>query len=193
MKKLYNYFQIGLICSLLAACTIHSSGDGQVGPQGPRGADGQKGEPGEEAFVFEFENITFNLGNDYTQFLQFPSDFEMFPTDQVLVYFLWDYLPDEDVDVWRILPQTLFTVDGTLVYNYDHTTTDVKLFMDANFNMNILGADYTDDWTVRAVVIPGKYGRSTESAAVDFNDYRSVLDYFNLEDTGSLKKQRRPE
>ncbi|MFQ3212857.1 MAG: hypothetical protein ACJAT1_000146 [Marivirga sp.] len=191
MKKLYNYLQAAMLISLLGACTVQSSDEGPIGPQGPRGAPGAQGVPGEEAYVFEYDGITFAAGNDFTQFLEFPADFSMFETDHVLIYFLWDYLPDEDVDVWRILPQTLFTVDGTLVYNYDNTRTDVKLFMDANFNLDVLAADYTDDWVVRAVVVPGGYGRAA-TTGLDFNDYDAVIDYYNLDDSGKYDKQRRP-
>jgi hypothetical protein len=192
MKKLYNYLQAVLLVSLLGACTAQSSNEGPIGPQGPRGPEGVQGAPGSEAFIFEYEGITFTAGNDYTQFLEFPADFNMFETDHVLIYFLWDYFPDEDLDVWRVLPQTLFTVDGTLVYNYDYTRTDVKVFMDANFDLDLLEADYTDNWIVRAVVVPGGYGKSADTA-VDFNDYHAVMDYYNLEDSGGYNKQRRPK
>ena len=177
MKNLYTFAKLIPVFLLMVACSINSSEPGPVGPRGPQGPEGV---PGPEAFVFEFDNINFNFGNDYTQFLEYPSDFQPFPTDHVLVYFLWDYLPDTDTDVWRQLPQTLFTFDGTLVYNFDFTDIDVKVFMDANFDLGVLGPDYTDQWVARVVVVPGDYGKS-ENPEIDYSNYYEVLNYYGLE------------
>lgn len=189
MKKLYTLIKIAPLLLLFFGCSVTTT---EPGPRGPQGIPGQDGAPGEEAFVFEFDNISFGPGNDYTQFLDFPSDFQPLETDHILVYFLWDYIEETDTDVWRLLPQTIFTVDGTLAYNYDFTMQDVKVFMEANFDMNVLGADYTDLWIARVVVVPGNYGKS-ESPEVDFSNYHEVLDFYNLKDDSNLEHKERPK
>jgi len=157
----------------LGSCTFNGQ-DGAPGPQGPAGQDGQ------EAFVFEYTDLTFSASNEYKQLLELPSDFQMLESDKVLVYFLYDYLEDTDLDVWRALPQTEFTNFGTLVYNYDFTIYDVNLFLDGNFDLNLLGASFTDNWIARVVVVPGQFTNGRSVAPVDYNDYHAVMDYYNL-------------
>ncbi len=167
MKKVYI---LGLFVGLiLSACR-----DGAPGPQGPPGIDGLNAE---ESFVFEYE-FSFTAP-DYAALLELPSSFTMLDSDVMLVYFLWDVI--DGVEVWRSLPQTLFLADGVLQYNFDHTKFDANVFLDGTVNLDMLGADFTDNWIARVVVVPGQYynGRS----AIDFSDYNQVKALFNLSDS----------
>jgi hypothetical protein len=181
MKKLFNLIlAINLI--LLGSCTFNGQ-DGAPGPQGPRGPQGpagQDGQNGQEAFVFEYTDLTFTSANEYSLLLELPSDFEMLESDVVLVYFLYDYFEDEDLDLWRALPQTEFTDFGTLIYNYDFTLFDVNLFMDANFDLNLLGARFTDNWIARVVVVPGQFTNGRTTDPVDYKDYDAVIAHYNI-------------
>jgi hypothetical protein len=183
MKKLFNFtFAISLL--FLASCTFNGQ-DGAPGPQGPRGPQGpagQDGKDGEEAYVFEYVDLTFSASNEYSLLLEFPNDFQMLESDKVLVYFLYDYIEEDDLDIWRALPQTEFTNFGTLVYNYDFTIFDVNLFLDSNFDLNLLGASYTDNWIARVVVVPGQFTNGREADPVDYKDYNAVMKYYNLSD-----------
>jgi hypothetical protein len=177
MKTLLNFiFAISIV--LLSSCTFNS----QDGVPGPRGPQGPAGLDGQEAFVFEYPDLTFSASNNYRELLVFPDNFEMLQSNKVLVYFLYDYIEQDDLDVWRALPQTEFTDFGTLVYNYDFTMFDVNLFLDGNFDLNLLGANFTDNWIARVVVVPGQFTNGRTEDPVDYNNYDAVMEHYNLTD-----------
>lgn len=148
--------------------------DGDVGPRGP---EGPAGRDGEEAYVFEYENVDFEAPA-YDAFLEFPNTFQMLNSDMVLVYFLWD-ITDDGTDVWRQVPQMVVTDYGLMQYNFDFTQFDVSLFLDADFNLDLLGSTYTDNWIVRVVVVPGQFEGRTN---IDHSDYNAVKEAYGLKD-----------
>ncbi|MEP0987593.1 collagen-like protein [Ekhidna sp.] len=165
MKRLYILFAIiGLIS--------FSCNQGIPGPTGRPGQDGLDGLNGEEGYVFEYE-FSFTAP-DYSILLNLPDDFVMLDSDVMLVYFLWD-VTDDGTEVWRSLPQTLFFTDGMLQYNYDFTKFDANVFLDGTVNLNGLGADLTDNWIARVVVVPAQF-----SGRIDYSNYEEVKAYFNL-------------
>ena len=99
----------------------------------------------------------------------------------ILVYHLYDV--DNGTDVWRLMPQTyFFTGGGELDYNFDFTRFDVRLFLDANFNLNTLSPVWTQNQTFRIVIIPGFFG-GRQSNEVDFKDYQATLKAYNIDPT----------
>ncbi len=171
--------------------------EGPRGPRGPQGNDGPKGDPGPEAVVFEYENVDF-LPPGYNVILEFP-EYQALPSDVVLVYALWDIekVDGEVFEVWRLLPQTTFPYDGTLVYNFNHTDVDIELFLDANFNIrdSFLGPDELDDWVIRIVIVPGQFlSNGRTNGFNDFKDYHAVKEQFGLPDMPnhdfSIRQQR---
>lgn len=175
MKKLGF---IVLIMMMLGYASCINENVGPMGPEGPEGPQGPKGDKGESGFVFEFENVDFT-GPDYEVFLPFPSNFESLSSDVVLVYMLWHVVNIDGVDteVWRQLPQSIITENGILQYNFDFTVLDVRLFMDAEFNLGQLGAIDTDDWVVRVVVVPGDFWNSSriEAGEISYQDLKEML------------------
>ena len=125
---------------------------------------GDPGPPGQDGVnilgsVFE-RTVDFTLSNDYSNLITFPSNIEVFESDVLLVYLLEDVIPDGQggsIDVWSQLPQTFFPTQGTLVYNYDHTFLDVRLFLGADFDLNTLGSDFTNDQTFRIAIVPADF------------------------------------
>lgn len=177
MKSLATLFGLGLMLTF-SSCFIGD--DGPVGPQGPRGfdgVDGLDGLDGEEAFVFDFEGVSFT-GPEYEVVIPYADDFVALDSDVTLVYFLW---PEEgtEEDVWRALPQTIFTEDGLLQYNYNFTIFDVKLFLDANYSLDLLQAIDTDNWVVRIVVVPGQYWSGGRK---EYPTYEQVKELYKLDD-----------
>lgn len=155
------------------------------GPQGPAGRDGLNGidgKDGEEAFVLEYE-VDF-VGPDYSVLINFPDDFYPLSSDVVQVYLLWEV--EEEVDIWRPLPQTIFTNDGLFQYNYDFTFDNVKLFLDAEFPISSMGAGYLLDQIMRIVVIPGQFLEDARMD-LDLSDYDEVARRFNLNQVVKVK------
>ena len=99
------------------------------GDPGPPGVDG--GLLVSSAFEIV---IDFNAEDDY-QFIE-AYGFQVYPSDVTLVYILWDTVNGQDI--WRLLPQTVEFDDGTLVYNYDFTQSDVSFFLDGTTDLDSL-------------------------------------------------------
>jgi len=168
---------LGLL--IITSC-IETTSIGPQGPQGPVGPVGPTGAPGESGFVFEFTNVNFTAPA-YDVILSYPTDFQPLASDVALVYLLWEVqvIDGADVEIWRQLPQTVFTDYGTLLYNFDHTPFDVRLFLDANFPLDFLTAIDTDQWIARVVVVPGNFWNS---GRLDFSDYNTVKNALGLPD-----------
>lgn len=167
MKKLYILLSIMMLA--ISGCYYD---EGNRGPRGYDGRDGIDGVDGEESYVFEYE-FSFTAP-DYSVLLNLPNDFTMYDSDVALVYFLWE-VTEDGTEVWRSLPQTLYFSDGTLVYNYDFTKFDVSVFLDGTVNLDGLGANTTDNWIARVVVVPAQF-----AGRIDYSNYQAVKDYFGL-------------
>jgi len=172
MKRIQQLILVFLVVSI-SACTNEV-----VGPQGPEGPQGETGAQGESAFVFEYSNIFFTAP-DYEVFISYPDDFVGVESDVTLVYFLWE-VTNEGLEIWRQLPQTIFTQNGLINYNFDFSTVDFHLFLSTDFDTSLLDPIDTDDWIVRAVVVPGNFWGGRIS--VDYSDYYAVKDAYGLPD-----------
>lgn len=182
IEAMKNLFLSTAILALISLSSCYT--ETVIGPQGPQGPVGPKGDSGESGYVFEWENINFTSPN-YEAVLAFPNSFEGLDSDVALVYLLWDSYTNgsgENVEVWRPLSQTLLTEDGTLIYNYDFSKYDVRLFLEADFSRDLLGALDTDNWVARVVVVPGSFWNS---GRVDFKDYNAVSEALGLPDLSS--------
>lgn len=142
------------------------------------GEDGIDGVDGEESFVFEYE-LSFTAP-DYQVLLTLPDDFNMLDSDVMLVFFLWE-VAEDGTEIWRSLPQTLYFQDGILAYNYDFTKFDVNVFLDGSVNLDLLGANWTDNWIARVVVVPAQYANAR--GGIDYANYDEVKAFFNLSDS----------
>ncbi len=183
MKPILN-FLIFMTLIGLSSCTTDEGPEGPMGPEGPQGDQGPKGESG---FVFEFENINFTAPT-YESFLTYPSNFESLSSDVALVYLLWDVVKVDGVDteVWRQLPQTILTDKGILQYNFDFSMNDVRLFMDADFDLGQLGAIDTENWIARVVVVPGDFWNSGRLSSREF-EYNELKEMLGLPDLAMPK------
>lgn len=187
MKKILAL--IALITIGLSGCSIETVGP--AGPPGPEGPTGPQGAQGESAYVFEYTDVYF-VAPDYEVILPYPEDFEGLESDVTLVYLLWEITTDtngNNVEIWRQLPQTVYTVNGQIQYNFDFTLFDTRLFLATEFNPVLLEPIDTDDWIVRAVIIPGNFWGRT---SLDYSDYNAVKEALGLPDLGEhFVKERR--
>lgn len=155
------------------------------GPQGPPGFDGFDGLDGLDGVnilseVLEIQG-TFSAANDYTISYDFPDTIEVFESDLVLVYLLFDQLDDPDggdpIDVWRLLPQTRIINQGLLQYNYDHTFFDVSIFLESDFDLTTLPSGDTDDQIFRIAVVPAEFGIDNN---IDLSNLDAVMSTLKL-------------
>ena len=162
MKRILSL--ISVFALLLTSCE---------GPQGPPGFDGFDGQDGGLIVSSAFEiEIDFNAANDYSDIEAY--GFDVFPYDVTLVYILWDTIDEQDI--WRLLPQTVEFEDGTLVYNYDFTQTDVSFFLEGTTDIDNLGSEWTQNQIFRVVVVPAdNVGRR------DYSDIKTVIEAYGIE------------
>ncbi|MEJ2163796.1 MAG: collagen-like protein [Robiginitalea sp.] len=178
MKKLGLLF--GLMISLLAL-----SCEGPSGPPGPPGVPGLDGLDGINILGQVYDIVGDFTPPNYSIFSEFAIDapsVEVFETDVVLVYILWEQVDDPTgpIDVWRLLPQTRLLDEGILQYNYDHTFLDVSIFLESNFDPGLLGPGDTDNQIFRIAIIPAD-GAGLEG--LDVSNMQAVLDYLNVDES----------
>lgn len=128
------------------------------------------------AEVFQV-TTSFNAANNFSKLIILnPS---IYNSDMVLVYRLFDVINGQSL--WRQLPQAVYLVQGELDYNFDFTRNDINIFLESNFDLNTLGATWSQNQVFRVVIIPG-YLSNKNNKAVDFNDYNAVVKAFNIKD-----------
>lgn len=166
MKRILSF--ISVFALLLTSC------QGEQGPPGFNGFDGQDG----GVFVASaFEIVVdFNENNGY-EFIE-PYGFEVFPSDVTLVYIEWE--TDNGTSIWRLLTQTEYFEDGVLVYNYDFTQEDVRLFLDGTVNLNSLGNDWTQNQAFRVVVVPADNIDGVDISNLDLVMLAGNIESFDL-------------
>lgn len=168
------------------SAVLFFSCEGPAGPPGPPGFDGFDGLDGQDGInilgqVLEIEG-TFSFDNDYTLFYEFPQTVEVFESDIVLVYILWDQTDDgngELVDIWRLLPQTRILDQGLLQYNFDHTFFDVSVFLESDFDLSTLQPGDTDNQVFRIAIMPAEYA---QGAKLDRSNLLEVMKSMNVEE-----------
>lgn len=174
MKKISLVFS-AIMSLILVSCSVGGL-DGRDGLDGFDGRDGLDGLDGVNILgkIIDIEG-DFTAVDDYKILYEFPNTIEVFETDVVLVYILFDQTEDsngEAVDVWRLMPQTLILDQGFLQYNFDHTFLDVSIFLDANFDLGTLLPGDTDNQVFRIAVLPAE---GTGKSSVDRSDIKAVM------------------
>lgn len=174
MKQTAQFLGV-LMTLILFSC------EGPAGPPGFDGIDGRDGDNGINILgqVYEIEG-DFNAENGYSLLSEFPQTIEVFESDVVLVFLLWDQTEDgngDPVDIWRLLPQTRILDQGLLQYNYDHTFLDVNIFLESDFDLGTLAAGDTDNQVFRIAIMPADFAAS---ARFDKSNIRQVMDMLNV-------------
>ena len=148
MKKMIKFLSAcTIIFLLLTSC-------GERGPVGPEGLQGPEGPRGPEVIPtsFEFE-VNLLQSNGFEFFRDIPSQIEVFESDVMLAYVLEDI--DDGLEVWRKLPVIEFNSSGTLLLDFDFTLADIRIFLDANYNLG--SADQFEGLLIRAVHVPAAF------------------------------------
>jgi hypothetical protein len=174
MKKMSLFFS-ALAVVFMISC------EGPAGPPGYDGLDGFDGQDGINILgtVFEIQG-SFTPTNEYTLFYEFPTSVEVFESDLVFVYILWDQTDDgngEAVDIWRLLPQTRLLNQGILQYNFDYTFFDVSVFLESDFDLGTLTPGDTDNQVFRIAIVPAEYGTTGK---LDTSNIEAVMSALNV-------------
>ncbi|XLS27739.1 collagen-like protein [Flavobacteriaceae bacterium M23B6Z8] len=171
---------------LLAFSVLFISCEGDPGPPGRDGLDGLDG----DTFigtVFETPPVNFNINNEFSFTFNFPTNFEVFESDAILVYLLEDVTGDGnggEADIWTPLPQTFFLNEGTLLYSFNHTFFDVALFLDGNYDLALTPDGFTQNQIFRIVVVPAEFGQASR---VDLSNFSQVMEALGKKESDIIK------
>lgn len=158
---------------LITAAVIFTSCEGPMGPPGFDGIDGIDG-VNILGQVIEIQG-DFTPGNDYRLFYDFPNNFEIYDGDVVLVYILWEVA--DNLDVWRLLPQTVVLNEGILQYNYDFTLADVSIFLEGTVPFNTLLPAETNNQIFRIAVLPAELA---QNKSLDVSDLNAIMNKMKI-------------
>jgi len=153
--------------TLLFFVIVIISCEGTVGPPGPPGPQGVPGEDGAGGLIGQVIEVEadLNAATNFEYFVELPSDIEVYESDVVVVYRLMEVF--DGLDVWEPLPQTIFRNDDILLYAFDYTLFDVRLFLDGTVDFNKLDPNDTDDLIFRIAVIPADFAQSVNLMKMD--------------------------
>ncbi len=179
MRKLTTIFGLAALMAF-QACEGPEGPQGLPGPQGPQGLQGVPGAPGVNIVGTTYEAVVdFTADEDWGVVLEFPE--ELVESDVVLTYILWDVV--EERPIWRAVPQTIFFQEGALVYNFDFTQVDIRLFLEGNIDPALLDNVWTTDQIFRIVVVPSDF----PDARIDYSDYEAVTKMLGIKDSDFQK------
>lgn len=169
MKKIF-LFALAAVSSLFIACE---------GPEGPQGAPGVN-------IVGETFEVTTTFVNDADPYFAYRSFFDLNPaiyaSDVIQVYELVGV--EDGLDVWKPLPQVYMLAEGILQYNYDFTTNDFSIFLDADFDRTLLNSSWTNNRTFRIVIIPSDFSTSFSATSRSniLNDYYALTEALGIKE-----------
>lgn len=157
------------------------------GPDGRDGIDGIDGKDGLNivAQTFEVNNVNFTAANNYEYVQTFSSAklIDVRESDAVFIYILYDVTSNGN-PIWRLLPQAIDMPRG-IAMNFDYSPTDFSAFIDASSNAlkASVSTEWTQNQTLRVVVIPSDFTARKDVEIVDYKDYEAVKKYYNLDES----------
>ncbi len=168
--------------SIIALAFLFVSCEGPQGPPGFNGVNGLDGLNGTNIVAQSYEIQRNFTAPNYRFRVDHPASVEVLETDMILVYLLWDEVPATDggtLDIWRLLPQTVYANAGQFSYNYESTFIDVDIFLDgpASTNFDLIGPEFTNNQVFRVVILPVDLARNP---LLDITDYNSVMNLAKL-------------
>jgi len=171
MKNI-TFVMLSLLIALCISCE---------GPQGLAGFDGQNGLDGSEFENSAFEiTRSFALNNEGVYSVApetYPLDLNLLKSDVLLIYRLEKVV--DGLDVWRQLPQPFFSDEGLLFYNFDFTQDDYSLFLEPDFDTNLVTNDLIRNQTFRVLVVPANI---LSTSKVDVSDINAMMGLLGIKD-----------
>lgn len=108
----------------------------------------------------------------------------LYDTDMILVY-RKSGTTSNGAAIWQQIPRTLFLGNSReLDYDFDFSRYDVQIYAGGNYDVTTT-PEYLNNQTFRVVVVPASKGG--KNANVNYDDYDSVIKYFNINDSQVTK------
>ncbi|PQA91624.1 hypothetical protein B0A69_17650 [Chryseobacterium shigense] len=109
-------------------------------------------------------------------------------SDVVLIY-LQTGLTNNNSPIWSLLPYSVALNNGNndrVDYVFDFSAYDIGINVKSTPTLNLdNNSSYYTNKKFRVVVVPAKTGtsKSAEAAAVNYEDYNSVIKYYNIDES----------
>lgn len=163
--------------TLLFFAIVFISCEGTVGPPGIPGPPGTPGEDGADGLIGQVIEVQadLNSGTGFEYFVEIPGDIEVYESDVFMVYRLMEVI--DGLDVWEPLPQTIFRNNDILLYTFDYTLFDVRLFLDGTVDFNKLDPNDTDGLIFRIAIMPADFAKGVNLKKMD-----DVMKAMNIKD-----------
>ncbi|WP_138940627.1 hypothetical protein [Aquimarina agarivorans] len=170
MKNIKN-----LLIGLLSMSFLMVSCEGPTGPPGRNGTNGASGDDFSSTVIFEIEGQNFIEENQFVVTTDIPDNIAITDGDLIFVY-RRSRLNSTNGEVWELLPTNFFLEAGTLQYSFNHTSLDVDIVLDTNFELNMLTdqdiSDFLTNQKFRIAVINSVDFNAQNGAK--FADYTTV-------------------
>ena len=173
---------------LLALAVGFASCEGDQGPPGLDGFDGEDA-PIPQSFEVELDFAAPNFSNR----IEYPNDIFTAQDDMVLIYLLIEEAPADDggfVDVWGLLPYTVYSEVGEFQYNNDFTAGDATIFIEGpeSTNREELSDEALINQVFRIVILPIDFIGNNPN--LDITDYQSVINLAGLNPDDIIEIQK---
>ena len=198
MKRLLQFILLFFALALVQACEGpegEQGPQGEPGPQGATGAQGPAGTPAPTPTVYNITDWDFTAEEDWQLGISYEGmEMEVNESDAILVYRLYSAYEGEDgeaVPIWEQLPATYFRTAGMFQYGVLHTPFELAIYMQGQFDLATLEADYTTDQVFRIIVIPAENKLRTDGTKVkvdlskypvNFKNYDEITKYFKIKE-----------
>ncbi|ASW74871.1 hypothetical protein IQ37_18650 [Chryseobacterium piperi] len=135
-------------------------------------------------------DITATLGRVDDNLYQYTDTFTtpLVRADVVLIYLQTD-VTNNGSPVWNLLPYTFYTDNNVAVgYSFNFSRFDIRISLDSTLNLTPNTNFYTNK-RFRVVILPANLGNAAGKGAkaatppVDYNDYNSVIKYYNIDES----------
>lgn len=172
MKKIIPLFLLSFISFFVTSC---DNNDNDPVPVQNNGA------------VAQMKDITgtFSSSGGYT----ISQGLSILNTDVVLVYRNINSNTSSSA-IWQLLPKTFFLSNGReLDYNFIFNSQNVDISTQANFDQATMTSAEANKYLInqnfRIVLVPAD--PAGKGAKVDYNDYNSVIKYYNIDESKVVK------
>jgi len=140
--------------------------------------------PDEDTYSVAYD-ITPTFTKTNTNLYQFDDAFvtPLVESDVVLIY-LQTGLTTNNSPIWRLLPYTFFVNNANndeVDYSFDFNKFGIRINVNSTPTLNLdNNSNYYTNKRFRVVVVPAKTGKN---ASVDYNDYNSVIKFYNIDES----------
>lgn len=125
-------------------------------------------------------DITPTFSKVNVNFYEYGDEFNtpLIESDVVLIYMQTGV--SNGSPVWRLLPYTEYpNATDAVDYAFDFSKYDITISVKSSLNLDTNSTYYTNK-RFRVVVVPASTGKN---ANVDYNDYNSVVKYYNIDES----------